>query len=306
MRPHQTVWLAVHRRTGKFLQIRSVDATGEFGLDVTEDMRAAEHFPSQSAARTFLAWVATGPMMPAIDLIDMLLAGIPEQHPDQPAAPVRTRDELIAAARKHHAEQRATVGVQIPLLSTPPAPRPDPDAPRPTGYGVGSFAILAAVLLSLAAPSRAEARPHHRHHHSHHARHTHVRTVEPVATPGWSIFVGGVSSKAVSRAINYLGTNPTGHAHDWCADFMNLIERSIGRIGTGSRQAFSYLRYGAHVSDPKPGDIVVLRRRGGGHVGYFMNRDAAGRPIIISGNHGHRVGIGAYSPHAVVAYVRPS
>jgi hypothetical protein len=69
----------------------------------------------------------------------------------------------------------------------------------------------------------------------------------------------------------------------------------------------SFLRYGPHVaaSAASPGDLVVLGRHGGGHVGYFIQSTPRG-PLIVSGNHGHRVGIGVYNAHNVIAYVRPS
>jgi uncharacterized protein (TIGR02594 family) len=85
---------------------------------------------------------------------------------------------------------------------------------------------------------------------------------------------------------------------------MNLVERKAGRSGTGSGMARSYASYGRRVSDPRPGDIAVLRRKGGGHVGYVMS--ASGSKItLISGNHGRKVGIGTYPRSRVVAFVRP-
>lgn len=118
-------------------------------------------------------------------------------------------------------------------------------------------------------------------------------------------YIRGQSVAAVVVAQKYLGTNPTGHASLWCADFANFVERQLGRPGTGSREAVSFLHYGTRVHNPAPGDIVVLGRTGGGHVGFLIKQTADG-PLIISGNHNHRVGIGVYDPRRVLAYVRPS
>lgn len=85
---------------------------------------------------------------------------------------------------------------------------------------------------------------------------------------------------------------------------MNLVERKVGRPGTGSGMARSYTSYGRRVSDPRPGDIAVMRRRGGGHVGYVMSVSGS-KVQIISGNHGRKVGIGTYFRSRVVAFVRP-
>lgn len=115
---------------------------------------------------------------------------------------------------------------------------------------------------------------------------------------------GGSNDRAISISRDYLGGNPTGRGSRWCADFMNLVERKMGRDGTGSRMAKSYLAYGKPVSNPQPGDIVVLTRPGGGHVGYFMGfKD--GRIELISGNHGRKVGIGTYPTSRVLGFRRP-
>ena len=116
-------------------------------------------------------------------------------------------------------------------------------------------------------------------------------------------FSGG-GSGALAIARSYLGGNPTGRRRLWCAYFMNLVERKAGRSGTGSGMARSYASYGRRVSDPRPGDIAVLRRRGGGHVGYVMS--VSGNKVqLISGNHGRKVGIGSYPRSRVIAFVRP-
>jgi len=115
---------------------------------------------------------------------------------------------------------------------------------------------------------------------------------------------GGSNAQAISVASRYLGGNPTGQRSRWCADFMNLVEKKMGRDGTGSRTAKSYLGYGKPVSTPKPGDIVVLYRPGGGHVGYFMGYKD-GKIELISGNHGRKVGVGTYPKSRVLGFRRP-
>ncbi len=115
---------------------------------------------------------------------------------------------------------------------------------------------------------------------------------------------GGGGSSAVAVAKRYLGTNPTRRSRRWCAEFMNMVERKVGRRGTGSAMARSFANYGRRVSNPRPGDIAVLSRRGGGHVGYVMS--VQGNKVkLISGNHGRKVGIGTYPRSRVIAFVRP-
>lgn len=93
---------------------------------------------------------------------------------------------------------------------------------------------------------------------------------------------------ALAVASRYIGTNPTKRRTLWCAEFMNFVERKLGRRGTGSALARSFAKYGRAVSrsEARPGDIVVLSRRGGGHVGYLAEPIRGGKVVLISGNSG--------------------
>jgi uncharacterized protein (TIGR02594 family) len=111
----------------------------------------------------------------------------------------------------------------------------------------------------------------------------------------------------VSEARKYLGTNPTARSKLWCATFMNLVLAKVGYAGTNSDAAKSFTYYGHRVSSPEIGAIAVLSRgRFGGHVGVVTGVDKQGNPIIISGNHGARVGEAIYPRSRVIAYVMPS
>ena len=113
---------------------------------------------------------------------------------------------------------------------------------------------------------------------------------EPLKQPrgGWPALV--------REARKYLGTNPTARKKLWCATFMNLVLAKVGYAGTNSDAARSFAHYGHRISSPKIGAIAVLTRgKRGGHVGVVTGIDPHGNPIIISGNHGHRVGEGDLS-----------
>jgi uncharacterized protein (TIGR02594 family) len=110
----------------------------------------------------------------------------------------------------------------------------------------------------------------------------------------------------VKEARKYVGTNPTARKKLWCATFMNMVLARTGYAGTGSDAARSFASYGKRINEPRVGAIAVLSRgRHGGHVGIVTGVDANGNPIIISGNHGHRVGEATYSRKRVIAYVMP-
>jgi uncharacterized protein (TIGR02594 family) len=110
-------------------------------------------------------------------------------------------------------------------------------------------------------------------------------------------------SDLVTRARQYMGTNPTGWARVWCGRFMAMIAPdAAARIGNPNL-ALNWAklpRTGLQV-----GAIAVLSRNGGGHVGVVSGVDANGNPIIISGNHNRRVAEAVYPRSRVYAYVRP-
>jgi uncharacterized protein (TIGR02594 family) len=127
------------------------------------------------------------------------------------------------------------------------------------------------------------------------------------AAPGGMATVGGFgSSNVVAEARRYIGGNPTGRGSLWCARFMNMVLQHSGYRGTGSDLARSFAGYGQRVSGPQIGAIAVMGRRGGGHVGVVSGIDAAGNPILISGNNGNRVREAPISRSRIYTYVMPT
>jgi uncharacterized protein (TIGR02594 family) len=115
------------------------------------------------------------------------------------------------------------------------------------------------------------------------------------------------SSDVVNEARRWIGTNPTGWSHVWCARFMNFVLKRTGHPGTGSDMASSFADYGRRVWWPQVGAIAVMKRgRNGGHVGVVSGINRDGNLIIISGNHNKRVGVGVYPRERVYAYVVPN
>jgi uncharacterized protein (TIGR02594 family) len=114
------------------------------------------------------------------------------------------------------------------------------------------------------------------------------------------------SSNVVAEARRYIGGNPTGRGRLWCARFMNMVLQRSGLHGTGSDMARSFASYGQRLSGPQIGAIAVMGRRGGGHVGVVSGIDASGNPIVVSGNHGHRVAESVYPRGRIYAYVMPA
>jgi uncharacterized protein (TIGR02594 family) len=196
---------------------------------------------------------------------------------------------------------------------------------------VVALAVCSLAMVALATPASARshhhgagrhARAHHFHHHTRHYRHRHrgrhfarVLRIGPgveqaraqaLAEASDSPAAGFGSSNVVAEARRYIGGNPTGRGSLWCARFMNMVLQHSGLHGTGSDMASSFAHYGQRVSGPQIGAIAVMGRRGGGHVGVVSGIDASGNPIVVSGNHGHRVAESVYPRGRIYAYVMPA
>ncbi|MBX9711141.1 MAG: TIGR02594 family protein [Xanthobacteraceae bacterium] len=199
-------------------------------------------------------------------------------------------------------------------------------------WRLAAAAMCTAAIGALALTLPVSARPHHRgerHVHSYHSErhhaHRHGRHISRwersarslrsrnVANANASMgdTAGGFSgtsfgaSNVVDEARRYIGGNPTGRSRLWCARFMNFVLQHSGYRGTGSDMASSFAGYGQRISGPQVGAIAVMSRRGGGHVGVVSGIDANGNPIVISGNHGHRVAESVYQRGRIYAYVMP-
>ncbi|EKS32729.1 TIGR02594 family protein [Afipia clevelandensis] len=194
---------------------------------------------------------------------------------------------------------------------------------RGAALALCSVAVVALATPASARPRHGASHHHHVHHSKHHAkkhyghRHRHharrgryaaAAAADTSASQGFGGFGGFGGSNVVAEARRYIGSgNPTGRASLWCARFMNMVLERSGHKGTGSDMARSFASYGHRISGPQVGAIAVMSRgRRGGHVGVVSGIDAKGNPIVISGNHGHRVAEATYSRGRIYAYVMPS
>jgi hypothetical protein len=180
--------------------------------------------------------------------------------------------------------------------------------------------LILAALIALTFATNAQARGRHHHHshgahrhvhvhHAHHRHHHHLvssghrhRSVHLHAksdqtyqaeAPSW---FGG--SSLVSAARSHLGQTARQvgvRTTLWCSAFIRKL--SPGTSGVDDR-AISWASR-PHVG-PSVGKIAVLGRH---HVGIVSGFTSNGDPIVISGNHGHRVAESVYPKHRVLAYV---
>ena len=100
----------------------------------------------------------------------------------------------------------------------------------------------------------------------------------------------------VAKAEQYLGQTARQigvRSNLWCSAFIRKLTNASGV----DDRAISWLSK-PRVS-PSIGAIAVMRH----HVGIVKDFDRRGNPILISGNHGHRVAISPYPKSRIIAYV---
>jgi hypothetical protein len=102
------------------------------------------------------------------------------------------------------------------------------------------------------------------------------------------------AARADMGARNFTGLNAA-----WCAAALRIWLRRGGYSAPRSNRAIDFKSYGRSAG-PRAGMIAVLRHHVGIVVGF-----AHRRLVLISGNHGHRVGLGTYDIHRIVAFREP-
>lgn len=131
------------------------------------------------------------------------------------------------------------------------------------------------------------------------------KAIVPAVSAGHSKRVGkfavGHNSTLLAAAERHLGSGKiTRLPGNWCRDFINLVAREAGlSLRNSSRRAIDSLGLGLRVSEPRLGDLVVMRH----HVTIFAGREN-GKIIGLGGNQGKRVRYSVYSPRRIIGFVR--
>lgn len=110
------------------------------------------------------------------------------------------------------------------------------------------------------------------------------------------------------RVIQYHATTTLRANEDavpWCSSFVNWCIEKAGYKGTRSAAARSWLSWGTAAQSFIPiGSVVVMKRRGGGHVGFKVAEDPF-YVYVLGGNQSDAVNIRAFAHTQVVAYRLP-
>lgn len=114
-------------------------------------------------------------------------------------------------------------------------------------------------------------------------------------------YQGMTEGKHTGSLSKLLKVNP--RKTPWCAAFANAVLKKSGKKGSGSLTAKSFFGWGSKVTSPRSGDVVILRFKGGYHVGFFVGRKG-GQVLVIGGNQSNSVKVTAYSAKSVVQFRR--
>ena len=106
-------------------------------------------------------------------------------------------------------------------------------------------------------------------------------------------------SQLIRLALEHLGKNPTGWAHNWCGRFLAMTLEEAGHTGGGNLAA-GYADYGLPAK-AQVGAIAVMSH----HVG-IVTAVGPDYVVLVSGNHGHKVGVGRYASNKIIAYRMPA
>lgn len=91
----------------------------------------------------------------------------------------------------------------------------------------------------------------------------------------------------------------------WCAAFVGAMLEGVGVQSTRFESARSYATWGVSLTRPVYGAIVVMERKGGGHVGFCAGTDGAQNIAVLGGNQNNEVNISTFPMSRITAWRWP-
>lgn len=111
------------------------------------------------------------------------------------------------------------------------------------------------------------------------------------------------------RIVEYHATTKLKATQDsvpWCSSFVNWCVEQAGYKGTDSAAARSWQGWGMECGEFRPnGSIVVMKRKGGGHVGFKVGEDAF-YVYVLGGNQSDEVNVRKFAHTQVLSYRLPA
>lgn len=117
---------------------------------------------------------------------------------------------------------------------------------------------------------------------------------------------GKETTPAIRRWLIALGAWWRDDETPWCGvACAHWMKEAGAPIPKQYYRARSWLDWGTALTHPALGCVVVFDRRGGGHVGLVVGRNAVDNLLVIGGNQANKVSIASFSPDRVLGYRWP-
>lgn len=116
---------------------------------------------------------------------------------------------------------------------------------------------------------------------------------------------GAPTSPVIAGWLAKLGAWWRDDETPWCGTFVAAFIQGRFQLPKHWYRAKGWLDWGVELAGPAEGCIVVFERQGGGHVGFVVGRDTAGRLLVLGGNQGNAVTIAPFDTSRVVGYRWP-
>lgn len=92
----------------------------------------------------------------------------------------------------------------------------------------------------------------------------------------------------------------------WCGTFVaHCFQVSRISLPPAWYRAKAWANWGTPLNSPVFGCVVVFERSGGGHVGFVVGQDKAGRLMVLGGNQRDAVNVAPFDRARVLAYRWP-
>lgn len=118
---------------------------------------------------------------------------------------------------------------------------------------------------------------------------------------------GKANSPTIQKWLLGLKAWWTDDATPWCGVFAGHCIKSAGLpLPKHWYRAKDWLNWGVPLTKPTEGCVVVFERKGGGHVGFVVGKDARGNIMVLGGNQGDAVTIAPFDPARVAGYRWPN